>query len=185
MSLFPSLCRRLLHENSSNLANMREMNASRASLSFLDTSRDDRLNSETSSNSGLGFGNKLQMYKSYDSLDVRALENVFKAHKLHAPNYFFRVFTEFSELTCNFCTYTFLFCPEFQYPTWFILSSKTVSSFLSYWTGDNVLLFGVNISVDSVKRTANCCTMVLKWTFVNITQKYWPTLLFTEFLCIY
>ena len=90
MSFFLSLFRRLLHENSSNLANMREMNASRASLSFLDTSHDDRVNSETSSNSGLGFGNKLQMYKSYDSLDVRSLQisvHVCSAYKLHVCNY--------------------------------------------------------------------------------------------------
>ena len=67
---------------------MKEMSASRASLSLLDTSsvsrsagdNDSRLMSESSSNSGglLGGGggggggghSKVQMYKSYDSLDV-------------------------------------------------------------------------------------------------------------------
>jgi len=56
-----------------SLDDMREMSASRASLSFLDASRDERLNSETTSNSS-GLQEKQQMFKSYDSLDVSSLE---------------------------------------------------------------------------------------------------------------
>ena len=61
--------RQQLQENMKSLDDMREMSASRASLSFLDSSRDERLNSETTSNSS-GLQEKQQMYKSYDSLDV-------------------------------------------------------------------------------------------------------------------
>ncbi len=56
-----------LQENQKSLEDMREMSASRASLSMLDTSRDELLPSESSSPSG---HNKLAMFKSYDSLDV-------------------------------------------------------------------------------------------------------------------
>lgn len=45
---------------------MREMAASRASLSFLDTSRDDLRTPD----SGSQMSPRMQLYKSYDSLDV-------------------------------------------------------------------------------------------------------------------
>ena len=58
--------RQELKENKRSLEDMRDMSASRASLSMLDISgRDERLTSDTSSNSG-----KMQLYKSCDSLDV-------------------------------------------------------------------------------------------------------------------
>ena len=167
---------------------MREMNASRASLSFLDTSRDDRVNSETSSNSGLGFGNKLQMYKSYDSLDVRALKmSVCSAYKLHGCNYTECYLSKSSlnfqndpvifVLSCFLLVQTSRAQPDFFYLK---LVSHLFSFFGIFVTVDTVLLSGANTSVYCVKLTANCCTLFLKWTIVNITQKYWPTLLFTE-----
>ena len=68
--------RRVLQEKQRSLDEMKEMSASRASLSLLDSSSsrvdDERLLSESSSNSA----NKLNMYKSYDSLDVSRTQYV-------------------------------------------------------------------------------------------------------------
>ena len=62
--LFSLYSRRLLQERTRNLEDMREMTASRASLSMLDVTRDM---SEAGSMSG---GGRMGMFKSYESLDV-------------------------------------------------------------------------------------------------------------------
>lgn len=56
-------------EKEKNLESMREMSASRASLSMLDLSRDDRPMSESSGSDQV----KLPNSRSYDNLDVSKL----------------------------------------------------------------------------------------------------------------
>ena len=64
-SVFRLISRRLLQERTRNLDDMREMTASRASLSMLDMTRDM---SEAGSTTG-----RMGMFKSYESLDVSIL----------------------------------------------------------------------------------------------------------------
>ncbi|KAK2138266.1 hypothetical protein LSH36_3440g00001, partial [Paralvinella palmiformis] len=83
-----------------SLDDMREMSASRASLSFLDASRDERLNSETTSNSS-GLQEKQQMFKSYDSLDALSTGDMMANDEDYGRQFYCDLMRHLANVTIN------------------------------------------------------------------------------------